>query len=556
VLNGVVNPHEAATTYQFEYGRTTGYGGATSVERAGEGTANIAVQKEIVGLEHGEPYHFRIVASNREGTTYSPDREFLTLRAPPLVVTEGADHFEVIGETGNATLHGKVNPEGTGTEYRFEWGTEPGSFTHIEPMRSAGQGTSYQLVEQTISGLLGERHYYYRLFAQSNEGETAGGEEHFETPNWSPTVKAETATQVVPGTYKLSGKINPEGFGTHYRFEWGTSENYGSSYASPTELTGTSEVPVSHEIAGLKEETTYYFRIVGESSEGSGEAKGTFKTPRWKPTIVKVWPYEVGTFEPLLKASINPNGTDTHYYFEYSNGTRLPKEGEVDMGSEAKAQTVSQRSGLLSPKSSHIFKVVAHNSWGTVEAATFPPFETPDVEWKKNGEYIAWTRPADAFEGTLTLTDKIFSSEAGAECGSSGKGSVGTRAWAMETSWTLSCRPIGSFCSSVAVELPNLPWQGELAGTIEAPRYVISENEGETAAFKLTCQSIAGKLVDECRLKLNPTIKNTFSGVELSFYETFSCSLGSSGSASLRLNESIALSEGGELRVAEASVPP
>jgi DNA-binding beta-propeller fold protein YncE/alpha-tubulin suppressor-like RCC1 family protein len=87
-LNAMVNPSGLETTYHFEYDTAEYREGeephGTSVpvpgESAGSDTANVEVDEEIEGLEVGETYHFRIVATNDSGTSYGDDEAFTTER--------------------------------------------------------------------------------------------------------------------------------------------------------------------------------------------------------------------------------------------------------------------------------------------------------------------------------------------------------------------------------------------------------------------------------------------------------------------------------------------
>jgi len=78
-LNGTVNPNGLATNYHFEWGTTTGYGNSTSTLSAGSGTSNVSVSAGITGLTPGVTYHFRLVATNIDGTRYGNDVTFTTL---------------------------------------------------------------------------------------------------------------------------------------------------------------------------------------------------------------------------------------------------------------------------------------------------------------------------------------------------------------------------------------------------------------------------------------------------------------------------------------------
>jgi hypothetical protein len=83
-LNGVVNPNLAETKYHFEYGTTTSYGKSTPEVSIGKGSAELAESQQIAGLVAGTAYHFRIVATNSNGTTDGKDATFTTLKAEVL----------------------------------------------------------------------------------------------------------------------------------------------------------------------------------------------------------------------------------------------------------------------------------------------------------------------------------------------------------------------------------------------------------------------------------------------------------------------------------------
>jgi hypothetical protein len=79
-LNGTVNPNGSATTYQFEYGATIEYGAKApaSPKSIGSGVSPVEVSEKIEGLQPGTTYHFRLVATNAQGSNASTDQTFTT----------------------------------------------------------------------------------------------------------------------------------------------------------------------------------------------------------------------------------------------------------------------------------------------------------------------------------------------------------------------------------------------------------------------------------------------------------------------------------------------
>jgi hypothetical protein len=83
-LNGIVNPNGAETKYYFDYGTSVFYGHKTAEVSAGSGTSNLEVSQAIKELIPFTSYHFRLVASNINGTTKGADQGFSTLEKPGL----------------------------------------------------------------------------------------------------------------------------------------------------------------------------------------------------------------------------------------------------------------------------------------------------------------------------------------------------------------------------------------------------------------------------------------------------------------------------------------
>lgn len=86
-----------------------------------------------------------------------------------------------------------------------------------------------------------------------------------------PKATTEPASSLKTTEATLNGAVNPSGVTTTYRFEYGKTTSYGTNVPVPNESigSGTSAVGVAKVIKGLSPETSYHFRIVAESSEGT-----------------------------------------------------------------------------------------------------------------------------------------------------------------------------------------------------------------------------------------------------------------------------------------------
>jgi hypothetical protein len=273
-LNGAVNPEgEAVEECYFEYGTSLPSGKRVLCEppaaALGKGQVFEKVDAKASGLLGNTTYDYRLVAKNAIGTS-STGGSFET----PVAVLglTGCTASELLN--GEATLHGSFEPGGIATNWRFEYKeavapTWSGSAEGSAPAEAGLFGA-----EALISGLEQNTSYDCRLTARNEYGTTSGPEGEFTTAA-PPIVDGESFSAVGFSSVTLHAKINGFGARDSYRFEYGTSEVYGSStleasIAKPVR----GEVGVFIPVSGLKPATTYYFRAVVTEPHGGGMAIG------------------------------------------------------------------------------------------------------------------------------------------------------------------------------------------------------------------------------------------------------------------------------------------
>jgi len=194
-----------------------------------------------------------------------------------------------VGET-TATLNGVVDPNGAETKYYFEYGTTE-SYGKVTAEVSAGSGESNVKVSKAVTGLTKGKKYYFRVVAKNSVGTSQGSSEVFRTTGLGqPTVETKAATEVSISTVTLNGVVNPEGYATEYRFEYGTTsvEEHKTEWVSAG--SGTTNVAVSTKLTALKVDTKYEFRLEAQNEYGKATGatltfttKGSTLPPEFTP---------------------------------------------------------------------------------------------------------------------------------------------------------------------------------------------------------------------------------------------------------------------------------
>jgi hypothetical protein len=287
--------------------------------------------------------------------------------APPALTVDPAS---AIGDNG-ATLSGTVNPKGSATTFVFEYGTSV-SFGSISTPTAAGAASAATPVAVTVSGLLADTTYYYRLVATNAGGTSFGAIRTLRTtgsPPRPPAVTTLAASAVTNTGATLSGQVNPNGQATAYTFEYGTSIGFGAISSVVAVDDAYAVEPASATLTGLQPDTTYYVRIV--ATNGTGTTAGavtSFNTgPGGSPVIATGAASGVSATSATLAGTVNPHGAQTAFTFAYgTSAAHLDAITTVDnAGSTQGPQAVSLPVTGLQPGTTYAYRLVATNSSGT-----------------------------------------------------------------------------------------------------------------------------------------------------------------------------------------------
>ncbi len=275
-IAGTVNPDATATTYQFEYGTSTAYGSVSPLTAAnvGSDSSTHALSANLTALAPDTTYHYRIVATNANGTNRGRDMAFRTT-GPPTIDAQSAT--DITNTT--ATIDGEINPGGFDTHYRVEYGPTA-TYGSSSPATDIGAESSDQSTSAGLVGLQPETTYHYRVVASNSQGAPVDGpDEVFATLAAAP-IEAEAVSNLGSSEVTVSAKIDALGGVTTYDVEYGTSDSYGSS--TTVESLGASDaaVEVQQRLVGVQAGLEYHFRFVATNGAGTTYGADTsFTTP-------------------------------------------------------------------------------------------------------------------------------------------------------------------------------------------------------------------------------------------------------------------------------------
>lgn len=269
-----------------------------------------------------------------------------------------------------ASLAAAVTPNGAATTVYFQYGTST-NYGTTTTGQAIGSGNSPVSVSNNITGLNAGTIYNYRAYASNSVGTTYGANKTFTTAAPLPQVVTTPASFVTTNSASINGDVNPNGLDTSVYFEWSDRSDVITN-ATATESAGNGSGLTSKwaELKNLAPDSTYFFRMVGVNvvNNVTNKVYGAtlnFKTLPVKPTVTTLATTNVSATNAVLSGTVNPNGSDTAFYFEYgtddSYGTVTPA---VAVGSGTNAVTNSIFISNLVAGQTYVYRAAASNSFG------------------------------------------------------------------------------------------------------------------------------------------------------------------------------------------------
>jgi hypothetical protein len=235
-------------------------------------------------LEGNATYHYRVTATNSNGTNYGADMTFLTSPEKPVLTAESA----LASSPGGVIVNVAINPENEETTYHFVYGPTALYGFSLPARNSDLEGGAHAVeVSLSLTELQPATTYHYAVVATNGTGTTVSPDETFTTmPAVLPSVDTLAAYEVSQNTATIAGTVNTNGVQSTYEFDIGTDTSYGARvFGDAGSAPGAQTYTLS--LAGLAPGTTYHYRVVASNTYGvSYGADQTFTTQGFPTSLI------------------------------------------------------------------------------------------------------------------------------------------------------------------------------------------------------------------------------------------------------------------------------
>lgn len=194
-------------------------------------------------------------------------------------------------------------------------------------------------------------------------------------PPQKPSLADQGTTNITVNTAQLNAMVNPNGQETTYKFEYGTSSSYGSETTTLSLNAGSVGVMVDATLSNLQPNTTYHYHTVATNIAGTtNDADHTFTTLPESAVLATVTTGSAhggaDSTVVTITATINPNGFETSYQFEYGTDTSYGHQTQLSSaGGGRDAVTASSTIDGLETMTTYHYRIVATNDAGSVYGA-------------------------------------------------------------------------------------------------------------------------------------------------------------------------------------------
>jgi hypothetical protein len=333
-LTGTINPsgielNEVLKGCRFEWGLTTApYEHIVPCDKSaaqiGAGNSPVEVQADITGLEAGNTYHYRLVASNHNDVNElltEPSLGADLAFGPPLIESASA----IAVAAASATLQAQANPNDLDTHLRIEYGTEAGVYGHSTEELDIGSAATVQSASLHLQGLSPATTYHYRLVAENVLAEgadaTLGADLTFTTQGTgAPALPDSRRWELISPPNKLGANIYPLGLGGGVVEASPTGNAITYLANAPTESGPSGNIGSEVQVLSARGPAAWATRDITlphATATGTGRGEVTFFSPDLSRVVVQ----PLGSFDPSLSPEASEQTAYLHTNYPGADST-------------------------------------------------------------------------------------------------------------------------------------------------------------------------------------------------------------------------------------------
>lgn len=349
----------------FKIERKVGSGEWSNVASPNEKTTSWS-DSNLTGGELHEYKLYATAGSNQSNTVTASETPILEALVNVLAATTSI-------ESASATLNGSVNANGSATTVFFMYKNESSSdWTSVEATTKTISGNSLVNVSVEITELTPGETYNFKVKAVNSAGEIESSAKSFTMGCNKALVEILPASLIDETSVEFTGRVNAGGASTIVTFEYGETTDYGTTVtASPSPVTGSTNVNVSATISGLKSCTKYYYRVKAESCGGIVYSTGSsFETNGTKPQATVSSATDITENSAKIAGSVNAMGNLTTVTIDYGDTGFLGQIATTSPSSVSGNSLTNVNANLTSLKSctKYYYRIKAVNCAGTISS--------------------------------------------------------------------------------------------------------------------------------------------------------------------------------------------
>lgn len=217
----------------------------------------------LTNVSFSESGSYSVLVTNNNGSVLC--NALLTV-LPAVASTQPASGISPTG----AELNGLVTPGSDATVVWFEWGSDT-NYGNIAGQTVVPGNSASTNISTTLSGLIPDDTYHYRLDASNDLGVVYGNDQSF-LAGLPPTVATLPARNIGTNQVTFCATINPDGPDTVAYFRWGPTTNYGNLTAKVDVGSGVAplnfNLPVTNNVLHSPNPNLYHVQVVASNSLG------------------------------------------------------------------------------------------------------------------------------------------------------------------------------------------------------------------------------------------------------------------------------------------------